>query len=75
MTLDEARFALDRMLLERHAEGLPTYIQQIDCEECEDDVSIMAYCYFIGDPDPITILFDHWACSEELLREPEATIH
>ena len=81
MTLMEAHFALDAMLLERHAAGLPTRVEQIDCVACEDGTSVMAYCYLEDEPLPLAILFDkpavfdRHACSDALMHELSETVH
>jgi hypothetical protein len=81
MTLDEARFQIDRLLLERREAGLSAEIEQIDVVQCETDGDAMAYIYLIQEPEPLTVLFqlpgpfDHRACSRALLHEPGATVH
>jgi hypothetical protein len=81
MTLDEARFELERRLLQRRAEGLSAAIEQIDCH-CDDGVDVLAYVYLRGEEWPLTVLFakppgafDHRACSQALLRKSAATVH
>lgn len=81
-TIHEARFALDRRLLECHAAGLPAHVEQVDVVECEDGATAMAYVYLHGAPDePLVISFDlpapfdHRACAEALLRGAEETVH
>jgi hypothetical protein len=81
MTLLEAHFALDRALLERHAAGLPAYIEQVDVVECETGTDAMAYVYLTGEPMPLAICFDkpvpfdRHACAEALLYETAKTVH
>jgi hypothetical protein len=44
-SIQDARFKLDRQLLDRQATGLPAHVEQIDCVLCEDDATVMAYVY------------------------------
>ena len=76
----DARFALDRQLLDRQAAGLPAVVEQVDCVLCEDDETVMVYVYLANTPDVITVLFDRpavfdrHACAEQLLACPGATV-
>jgi hypothetical protein len=81
MTLMEAHFAIDQALLERHAAGLRAHIEQVDCVECEDGESVMAYVYLADEDMPLAICFDkptpfdRHACAEALLYETAETVH
>jgi hypothetical protein len=79
MNVREARFHLDRAVLERDAAGQPVHVEQIDLVLCED-------VYFIGAPDhdclvfPFDLpcpakLFDCRACAAALLRCDSETGH
>ncbi len=81
----EARARLDLVLLERHAEGRPATVAQIDVEldpsgscvanvwldpQCDDDLIVISFDWTWPRE-----AFDRHAIAAALLRAPAATLH